>query len=147
LLRALDFGTELYLAPRIPGEFPAILPGRPGFLVLPTMVSEVVILLYILVHCILKKYIKYLKRKGNEKGRKKEREEEGRKYIPPENERDGSFSGVVGDGGWQGEVNLPKTSRRARFRRLWVGGEGRKASTTKNTPKRRVVDVRGRGGH
>ncbi len=45
----------------------------------------------------------------------------------PENERVGSFSGVViarerstsgvvGGGGDQGEVNLPKTSRRACFR-------------------------------
>jgi len=31
--------------------------------------------------------------------------------------------------------------------RLWVGGGGEKASTTKNMPKQRVVDVRGRRGH
>ncbi len=43
-----------------------------------------------------------------------------RRGQPPENERVGSFSGVVGGGGGQGEVNLPKTSRRARFRGLWV---------------------------
>ena len=42
---------------------------------------------------------------------------------PPENEPTCSFLGVVGGGGGQGEVNLPKTSCCARF---WgvVGGGG-----------------------
>ena len=39
----------------------------------------------------------------------------------------------------------PKTSATVRFQRLWVGGKGGKAPTTKNGPKWRVLDVRGKG--
>ena len=39
---------------------------------------------------------------------------------PPENEPSRSFSGAVGGGSCQGEVNLPKMSGGARFRGLWV---------------------------
>ncbi len=41
----------------------------------------------------------------------------------PENEHDGSFSGVVGGSGCQGGVNLPKTSCHTRFQ--GVVGSGR----------------------
>jgi hypothetical protein len=38
----------------------------------------------------------------------------------PENERDSSFSGLVGGSGCQGEINLLKTSCHAHSRGLWV---------------------------
>ena len=43
-----------------------------------------------------------------------------------ENELSCSFSGVVVGGGSQGEVNLPKTSAKARFRGVVGGGRLKK---------------------
>jgi hypothetical protein len=63
-----------------------------------------------------------------------------KKGQTPENERDGSFSGIVGGSGCQGEVNLPKTSRLARFRELWVVVVAKEKSTSR---KRAVALVFG----